>query len=196
MDSSLAALFARVAVPEAEGEPSPLGALVHQPAVRSRNAVRYLTVRRWQAHAKAADLDRLKAAKRAPVIDRALAAGAAAEIADVAGALLGCLQGWCVTAVATGHSRRPDAFARQVAEAVARCLRRPFVQVFEDRYTSGVSHPKENLSLPPLVVRARPAGPVLLVDDVATSGWHREEAATAIAAVLPVAWIGGTVKEA
>jgi hypothetical protein len=72
------------------------------------------------------------------------------------------------------------------------------VKVWRDRFVTGSSHPKEFRKLPPLTWQdAPPPGLVLLVDDVATSGWHLEEALTALRAAghlaLGLAWISGTV---
>ena len=62
----------------------------------------------------------------------------------------------------------------------------------------GVSHPKEFQNLPPLRWRVRPTGPVLLIDDVATSGWHIEEALNLLrqqaAPVTAMAWLGGDIR--
>lgn len=112
--------------------------------------------------------------------------------------LFGSLPGWTVLSTAVGHSRRPDSFAVRLAEAVAKEISRPFVKIFADRFVSGGSHPKEFANLPALQLRAEVTSPILLVDDVATSGWHMEEALTKLrslgAPAFGVAWISGTVK--
>jgi hypothetical protein len=60
-----------------------------------------------------------------------------------------------------------------------------------------VSHPKEFRNLPPLVWRAKPTMPPLVVD-LATSGMHIEEALGLIRglglASFGAVWIAGTVK--
>lgn len=183
---------AREAAPVAPAASSPLGGLVHRPSVWSRNAVRYLTVRRWASGSRATDLWSFKQRKAA--LDASLVAAAGDEIAALVGNLLG---GWPggVSWVAPGHSRRSDNFAARIAWRVAERLGRPAVQVFADRFCSGSSHPKANASLPPLRWHEKPSSPVLLVDDLATSGWHLEEALTLLrAAGLPalgIAWLGG-----
>jgi adenine/guanine phosphoribosyltransferase-like PRPP-binding protein len=75
----------------------------------------------------------------------------------------------------------------------------PVIQAFINEPLDGVSHPKQNLKRPPLKLVRIINDPVLLVDDVATSGAHIEEAVSllkpACGAVLPVVWIGGDSAE-
>jgi predicted amidophosphoribosyltransferase len=102
-----------------------------------------------------------------------------------------------VTSVPCGHSRRPDCLGNQIAQAVAEAVGLPFLQVFADRPCSGVSHPKEFAKLPPLqrIADLRPS--MILVDDLATSGWHVEESLTALrgfgASASAFVWITGAV---
>ncbi|QCO07524.1 hypothetical protein [Azospirillum argentinense] len=178
----------------APGEPA-IGSLVWRPAFRSRNAVAYLVTRSWRADVKKPDIGALKEAKRccAPEVIGA----AAADVVTVARTLGGPLDGWTVTTVPCGHSRRHDCFGKQLAQRCAVLLGLPFVQVWADRFVSGVSHPKEFAKLPPLEWEQEPPGPMLLVDDVATSGWHIEEGLNALrgrgVAALGLVWIGGEV---
>lgn len=138
----------------------------------------------------------MKAAKQAKAPD--MLGACAGEIAALCRSMFGPMDGWTVAAIACGHSRDPDCFGKCLARATAVHLGIGFRPLFADRFVSGSSHPKEFKRLPPLERVADPAGPVLLVDDVATSGWHLEEAAANLRAdgwpVLPLAWIGGTVK--
>jgi hypothetical protein len=82
--------------------------------------------------------------------------------------------------VACGHSRRPYCFGKQLAQSVADALRVPFLQIFADRFCSGVSHPKEFAKLPPLRQIADPFPKMLVIDDLAVSGWHLEESLLAL----------------
>lgn len=178
--------------------PPPIRGLVYRPSVRSRNAVRYVTVRCWSADAKAVDIAWLRKVKAAETIHADVVDSAAQEVCGLLSAMLGPVVGWEVTQVATGHSRRPDAFGALLATRAASILGVGFRKVFEDRYVSGVSHPKEFARLPPLTVIDRPSAPTILVDDVATSGWHMEEALGRLrdmgVPALGIAWIGGTVR--
>jgi predicted amidophosphoribosyltransferase len=102
-----------------------------------------------------------------------------------------------ITCIPCGHSRRPDCFGKRLARRVAELFGLPLLQVFADRFCSGVSHPKEFAKLPPLHQVAEPLPSMILVDDLATSGWHVEEALTALrnlgASASSFVWITGTV---
>lgn len=177
---------------------SPLGALVYRPALYRRNAVAWASVRSWRADAKRADLAQLKLCKAG--LDPAMIAAAAGEIAALIRLLLGMTSpaGWIATSVACGHSRRYDCFGKRLGQAVAAELELPFFEVFEDRFVAGVSHPKEFKKLPALRWNHEPAGPVLVIDDLATSGWHMEEALGRIRALgvaaFGVVWLAGEAR--
>lgn len=179
-----------------ESRQSLLGGLAWRPALYRRNAVSWCSIRAWRADAKRADLARLKLCKA--TVDPAMIAAAAGEIAGLLRLLFGHFGGWTATAIACGHSRRPDCFGKRVARAAAELLELPFAEVFEDRFVAGVSHPKEFRDLPALTFRSTPVGPLLVIDDLATSGWHMEEAlGMARALGLPAfgaVWISGTMK--
>ncbi|HEV2099279.1 MAG TPA: phosphoribosyltransferase [Stellaceae bacterium] len=71
-----------------------------------------------------------------------------------------------------------------------------FVQIFADRPRNGTSHPKQSAMLPPLVQIAAPPKSAILIDDLATSGGHLEQAVLALrqlgVAASAVAWISGS----
>lgn len=125
-------------------------------------------------------------------------AAAAGEIAELLRLLFGQNSGWVVTSVACGHSRRPDCFGKRLGQAVALGLGADWVELFEDRFVAGVSHPKGFRDLPALTFKSTPAGPVLVIDDLATSGFHMEEALGMVRSLgLPAfgaVWISGAVK--
>ncbi len=77
--------------------------------------------------------------------------------------------------------------------AIAERLALNYLQVWRDRPIKGVSHPKEFRRLPPLDMIAKPIGATLIVDGVATSGFHMEEAIKALRSLhIPaagIAWI-------
>jgi hypothetical protein len=177
------------------GDINLLGSLIYRPAVYRRNEVGWIAACAWRAGAKPDDIAALKRAKRE--IDRRLIADAAEIVASLVRQLSGARAADVITCVLCGHSRRPDCFGKQIAEAVALSLSLPFVQVFADRFCSGVSHPKEFDKLPPLQQVADPASTIILVDDLATSGWHVEESLTALRRLWSsgsaFVWIGGTV---
>ena len=117
---------------------------------------------------------------------------AAAEIALLWLRVSGNPGGWTVTNIAAGHSGG-NSFGARLAAAVAERLDLGYLQVWRDRPIKGTSHPKEFRRLPPLDMLAKPIGATLVIDDVATSGWHMEEALTALRSLnLPaagIAWI-------
>jgi len=175
--------------------PPPLGGLVWRPALYSRNGVAWACARAWAASAKKDDVAALKEHKRLPISP--ILHSAAEELARIARRLFGSVV--LVTNVPCGHSQKPDCFGKQLAVAAAERLDVPFAQCFADRFVKGVSHPKEFAKLPPLEWIERPVcnGLVLLVDDVATSGWHVEEGLTALRdagfCATGLVWISGTV---
>jgi hypothetical protein len=81
-----------------------------------------------------------------------------------------------------------------MAVAAADGLGSTFCRVFDNRFVSGVSHPQEFDRLPLLKMLEGPAGP-LVVDDVATSGWHMHQAVTALrvagAPAMGAVWLSG-----
>lgn len=170
--------------------------LVARPALRSRNTVGYATVRSWLVRGKKAQIAAMKSEKAAPT--SALVDIAAREVADFL-TKYAPVPDAVVTSVPCGHSRRADCFGKRLAMAVAEIAGLPFVEVWADRFCEGVSHPKEFDRLPPLTWRAVPDRMAIIVDDIATSGWHLEEAVTALRAhgvpAMAVAWIGGAVGE-
>jgi hypothetical protein len=170
--------------------------LTSRRALYSRKGVTWAAARAWRHDSKKADIEWLKAAKAS--LDARAIDGGADDVARLAADLFGSLSGWTVSTTAVGHSRRPDSFAVRMAQGVAERLSLPFVKAFADRFVSGVSHPKEFRNLPPLQLQPGIAGPILLVDDVATSGWHMEEAANVLRSfghpVFGLVWISGAVK--
>lgn len=173
-----------------------LGAMVWRPAVYARGEVAWVSSRAWRDGSKAEDLAALKAAKAAR--DPAVLAAAAAEVATVLRRLRGDWADHAVAPVPCGHSGTRDCFGKRLAEQVAEALGAGFVQLWEDRPVAGVSHPARNARLPGLDWIARPPGPVLVVDDVATTGAHLEEALgaarTAGVPALGAVWISGDVR--
>jgi hypothetical protein len=172
-----------------------LGSVVDRPAVFRRNGIGWTAACAWRAAAKADDLAALKRAKRE--IDQQLIKKAGSLVATLIRQLRGDLPSEAITCVPCGHSRRPDCFGKQLAQCVANVLGLPFVQIFADRFCAGVSHPKEFTKLPPLHQVADPPSSIIVVDDLAVSGWHVEESLLALRSLAVSAsatvWISGTV---
>lgn len=172
-----------------------LAGLVDRPSVYRRNSIAYLTGRAWRAEGRKATIRALRRIKAEA--EPSLADDAGSEIAAHLGQILGQVSS-VITSVPCGHSRRPDCFGKRLAISTAARLGAEFTQFWADRYCSGSSHPRQNALLPPLEWLGRPERPVIVVDDVATSGWHLEEALIALrsagVSALGIAWIGGQVQ--
>lgn len=171
-----------------------LSSLVQRPSIYQRNGVSYIAARNWRSDAKRGAIQELKRAKATRCCETC--AQGVEDVAAVIAGLLGSSPAAVVTSVPCGHSRVPDCLGRRLAEGVAAKLGIPYVQSWHDRFVSGVSHPKEFAKLPPLEWLEKPRQSTILIDDVATSGWHMEEALNALRGAgveaSGVAWIGGT----
>jgi hypothetical protein len=188
-------VFAPDRPPKEAARPSILGSLVFRRAIFARNGVSWISLRAWRVSTKDGDLEELKRQKAMPLPP--FIPKAAAEIAESVGQMFGGIS-FTVTSIACGHSRRPDCAGAQLAQEAAARLGRPYQRCFDDRFQAGSSHPKAFKDLPALVLcRPLPTSPVLIVDDVATSGWHVEEALTALRTegigATAIAWISGTI---
>lgn len=168
-----------------------LDTLIPKRRLISRQDVSYHALSRWRAPLKDYQLTALKLLKqhRPPVfVDRV-----AEQIAEASVALFGRLAFCSVANVACGNGG-PNCFARGLAAAVAEKVGLPFVDVFSQLDVSGSSHPRKNARRPAMKIANVPDGPVLLIDDVATSGSHIAEATRLLRAAgrtaFPVAWIG------
>ncbi len=173
--------------------PSVIGSMTLAPAILSRNGVRYLRCRTWRADAKRADLATFKAAKVA--LEPDLVSGIADDIELMVGEVFGTGFFRSVVPVACGHSKRPNCLSVRIAVELAARLGAESVKAFADRYVSGVSHPKEFAKLPPLEIVTVPMGHALIVNDVATSGFHMHEAITALRGLavptFGIVWVSG-----
>jgi hypothetical protein len=139
---------------------------------------------------KDVQLEALKALKRDP--GDAFLDAVAEDMAQAAGALFGSGTFQAVAAVPCGSSG-PNCLAARLARLIAVRLGVDVIEPFEPLPQQGSSHPKNNLKRPAMKLRSKPTVPILLIDDVATSGAHIAEAAQLLRrsapAVLPLVWI-------
>ena len=167
-----------------------LSTLIPAQRLRRRGRTDYHTLMRWRSAIKESQIAALRALKRDPpatLVDRV-----AQEIATAATSLFGRDTARAVAAVPCGHSG-PGCLSERVGRAVAERMGAPFRKPFEPLLGRGSSHPKSNTRRAPIRLVQRVDEPVLLVDDVATSGVHLDQAARALRAhapaVFPLVWI-------
>lgn len=182
---------------EALASPNPMAAflldtLTHKRKHRNRNDFHYVTVRSWRTNVKSYQISAIKALKQDPPPEFVVAV--AAEIADAAAAIYGRDTIDCIVPIPCGHSRTRRCLSVHLAENVAMIMNKDFQEAFEPRFAHGSSHPATNANLQPIKLVRPPRGKVLLVDDIATSGQHLEEAAAALRRqsghVFAIAWLG------
>ncbi len=165
--------------------------LISQPRVLSRGSVSYHAIRRWRQTIKAEQISALKAIKKMP--SSQFEATIAEEMSSWCRRAFGGTAFANVVAVPCGHSGE-DCLARRIGQQVGTQLGINYLDAFEPLVITGSSHPKTNVRRPKMKLATVPVGPLLLVDDVATSGSHIEEAAVALRrhglAVTSIAWIG------
>ncbi|MGL4240652.1 MAG: hypothetical protein ACRCTI_06015 [Beijerinckiaceae bacterium] len=171
--------------------------LVRRRALRGRKDVSYVTLRSWRNSIRAHQISALKALKRnAPEM---VAGEIAAEIRDDIRSLFGAGGFSAVVPMPCGHSAPGRCLSEAIARSLAKELALPHARALALTPESGSSHPKANTKRQPMRLLTPVEGSVLLVDDVATSGRHIEEATQLLrgagASVLAIAWIGGDAEK-
>jgi len=196
-----AGLAERRQAPFCAAEPAPIDpsaeflieSLVHRRALRARNAMSYITLRSWRRPIRDHQIRAFKSLKRFG--SAALAAAIAREMAADIEALFGAQGLRGVVPMPCGHSLPGRCFSHAIAQALAAQLSLPVIHAVAIGWESGSSHPKRNVERGRMQLVAPVDGTVALVDDVATSGAHLEEATALMrgagASVLAYSWIGG-----
>ena len=167
-----------------------LNTLVKKRRLLTRDEITYHSIRSWRTSMKEWQIASLRAIKQAP--PQALVRAIAEELGEEAKRVVGADVVRTVAAVPCGHSG-PQCLASRVARTLAEILGASHAELFETLPVKGKSHPKENVKRPPMRMTGKAEGPVLLVDDVATSGSHIVEAVRHIRSggnvVVPIVWI-------
>jgi predicted amidophosphoribosyltransferase len=185
---------------------APLDAFHYAPYMHKRRDVRFHSIRKWRLHAKDASMKLMLEIKR--TCDQTVIDAMAEEIA----ALL--KSEYRLTAGTVTHPPRGGSggktkkhLATELAKSVAKKLDMPYLKAFEDKPNKRGHHPRQKtqalhdgeiqytIATPPTVQ------PIILVDDVSTSGTTISLAAEMLeqyGMVIPVVWLAGetTLEEA
>ena len=161
-------------------------------AIHSRNGMAFITLRCWRKTIKGTQISALKALKLSP--PPPLVDAAAKEMADAATKVFGGAFR-CVVPVPAGSSGMTMSLSILLGNRVASLLRIEVINPIRFDAERGSSTPRKAGQLKPFqLIASIPPGPILLIDDVATSGRHLELAhkvlAATGAAVVSMAWIG------
>lgn len=150
----------------------------------------FVGIRSWRKAIKQHQIAALRALKSG--LPDAFVDTVATEMVTAIRSTYGRLDNCTVVPVPCGHSG-PGCLSCRLARRVADMLALPYCEAFMYQPVSGSSHPKANAKRPPMKRQGDPiTGPIILVDDVATSGAHIKDAAAKLseaAAVWPVVWI-------
>lgn len=166
--------------------------LIKAQRLNRRNDTSYLTTRRWRSSIRKYQISAMRALKAdAP---EAFVQTIAAELANAMQAVHGSVEHCVVVPVPCGHSGE-NCLSARLAKGLAARLGVPLVDAFKPIDTvKGTSHPRKNASRASMRLANPVKVPVILVDDIATSGSHIDEAAkilrTDAPSVWPIAWIG------
>ncbi len=156
-----------------------------------RNETSYVGVRRWRSAIRKHQISALRALKSD--LPNGFVTRVASELADAVRAIYGSPDACVVVPVPCGHSG-PGCLSSRLAQALAKELGVTAVDAFAPAdVPRGSSHPRKNKARPSMQLIEPIDRPVILVDDVASSGSHIDEAATLLRrsapSVWPVVWI-------
>jgi predicted amidophosphoribosyltransferase len=163
--------------------------LVHRPRLLKRKKQPYLAIRSWRKTIKPQQLEALKALKTE--CPESFVELVAADLADTILQTYGRVNHCVVVPMPCGNSG-PGCLSCRLGEAVARRLEIECISAFADIPTTGSSHPRRNVNRPKMKCLRRVDKHVILIDDVATSGAHIEEACKLLSdacAIWPVVWV-------
>ena len=166
--------------------------------IRNRGDISYITIRSWSLPIKTHQIKAFAAIKR-HAFDAA-AARIAKEIHGEVERFAGFDGFSAIIPVPGGHSDPRSTFSVAVARALSQLAGLPLINAFDHQQLTGTSHPKANAQRPAMNLNTRINRPVILIDDVATSGRHIEECVNLLRGdcktVLAIAWIGGNLTAA
>lgn len=151
-----------------------------------RGDTSYVSTRRWRASIRQHQIAALRALKSEvpPGFTAAVADELAAAVSKVYGTPDNCV----IVPVPCGHSG-PGCLSERLAAALGAKLGLPVIAAFAPMADcQGSSHPRKNARRKKMELVIPVDRPVILVDDVATSGKHIDEAASLLRKVAPSVW--------
>ena len=173
--------------------------LIEKAVVRRRGKTQYSTVRAWRKPVKKYQMEAMRSLKA--LAPETFLRKVAEEIVVATQLLLGGSKFDFVVPVPSSHGQEGHGFSELLAREVADASGVPYREVLTITRSHGASHPKKNVGRPPMLCDVDLTGKfALIVDDIATSGRHIEEATMAIRATakgsFAIAWIGPDVSRA
>jgi hypothetical protein len=151
-----------------------------------RGQTSYIGLRKWRTAIKQYQIEALRALKEE--MPAGFVSAVADELADSVRSVYGDVDQCVVVPVPCGSSGS-DCLSCRLAAGLARRLGVPMVRAFEQIKTPpGSSHPRRNINRSRMKLLEKIERPVILVDDVATSGSHIDEAATLLRKTSPHVW--------
>ncbi|MCA3560168.1 MAG: hypothetical protein IOC82_03960 [Aestuariivirga sp.] len=169
-----------------------LDTLVRRRALRERNGISYLTFESWRLPIRTYQIAALKALKQNVPLE--LSHAVASRMAGEINHFVGLSAFKFIVPVPCGNSAGDSCLSLEIARSLGSLTGLPVLSCLSLPRGGGSSHPKNNVRRARMSLTETISGPALLVDDVATSGSHIEEATRLLrptcGAVLAVAWIG------
>jgi predicted amidophosphoribosyltransferase len=167
--------------------------LVANSRLKKRHNAHYIALRSWRSSVKEFQIEALKILKSQP--SAAAVAIIGTELADAAANVYAGIQFSAVVPIPCGSSGSTNCLSVQLAIFVAERLKAPFVSALLGQTATKGSHPRKSAQLKRYEATRKMDGPVLVVDDVASTGTHMELALTKLreagASPFGIVWISG-----
>lgn len=167
--------------------------LVQRASLMQRNGAHFVTIRRWRSSMKQFQIDALRRIKQDPP-PRFVNAVADDILAHVDSMIGGQIYHHVVP-IPCSRSHPDACLPSLLAEKLAARLGLTPLRALALDPANGGSHPKANVARPKIRLVLEVTQPIILVDDVVSSGAHMEEGMKLLRpgakAVFGVAWIGG-----
>ena len=167
--------------------------LVCRSQLRHRGNVAYTVIRQWRKPIERYQMDALKSLKNNPPLD--FVDRIAEDLENGLRRQIGNSKVASVVPVPCGHSKRSDCLSVLIARNLAARIGSEVCEAFLPQHRDGVSHPKQSARLRKYKILEIPKSPAVVIDDVATSGRHIEQAVEQLRGkadvVSALVWLGG-----